>query len=164
MYLENQLQKKFNLSNRRYVNNGIIWIANDKILKTFEIISSSELNKFQKNFSYLKSLNNSSVVLIHDFGKEIIQNHNKIYFYYVMDKLQKISRDHESGKFFQNILNHYCFYNRKINIPKFLDSKLICFMENIRKIKYKYTDFHSGNIMWDSNQNYKLIDLESFII
>lgn len=160
--MENELRKKFNLNKKISTNNGWIFSFKDelKIVKVFNL-QLFEFNKIKKTFNYLKKINNSSIVNFYEFGF-LSEDRNKFvdeyYFYYVMDKLSPITKD----QFLEKIIRNYCIDHRRSKLPNYITKELQEFIINIRKIKMNYSDFHDENIMLDKNNNYKLIDLESF--
>jgi len=76
---------------------------------------------------------------------------------YVMPKLKKLIG---SSKIMNDL---YDFYDTK-KIDKSHSNKTKKFIMNAKKIKHKYNDCHGGNLMQDNRGNYKLIDVESFVM
>jgi serine/threonine protein kinase len=154
-----ELKEKFNFSQVRKTNNG--WLAKidkTKVCKILHLQDQSISSRKIKNlFDYLQKENNPSIVQIHEYGFD----KRKEYFFYSMEKLNKISW--KNSTIADQIIKEFCVLHRKKFIPKIFEERYFNFISNIRKIKYLYRDFHSDNIMIDSIQNYKLIDLESFL-
>ena len=95
-----------------------------------------------------------------------------VLFYYVMERLNKISEDEE--KLFHSIISHEDrhiikdYSSAKLdvmlkNMAKGLDfdaGRVRFFYENIRQSSIIQTDLHPRNIMKDDVGNFKLIDLD----
>lgn len=100
------------------------------------------------------------------------QKRKYILYYYVMEKLQKISED--ENKVLHSILSHEDRGGEKnISIEKikkmleglargldFSQEKVIFFVENLRKSPVHHLDIHVRNIMKDSKGYFKLIDFD----
>jgi serine/threonine protein kinase len=95
-----------------------------------------------------------------------------ILYYYVMEKLSKISEDEK--KVFHSILSHEDRNAKKnFSILKikemlsglrlgldFSSEKIILFCENLNNVSISHNDIHPRNIMKDKNNNFKLIDFD----
>jgi len=100
------------------------------------------------------------------------ENQRFIIYYYVMDKLNKISEDEK--KVFHTILCHEDlnkiknYSNNKVikmlrGMSSSLDfnfEKIMLFYEARKISKIKYNDFHVRNIMKDNFGNFKFVDLD----
>lgn len=95
-----------------------------------------------------------------------------ILYYYIMEKLNKISEDEK--KVFHSILSHedrnavknFSFLKIKKMLSglsmglDFDKEKIILFYESIQTSKIKHLDLHPRNIMKDNSGNFKLIDFD----
>lgn len=99
-----------------------------------------------------------------------------ILYYYIMERLNKISED--ENKVFHSILSHE---DKRIaknyplpKIKKMLQGlscgldfdaeKVILFCENLKSSPVEHLDIHSRNIMKDTNGNFKLIDFDRCLL
>lgn len=99
-----------------------------------------------------------------------------ILYYYVMEKLNKISEDEK--KVFHSLLSHEDRNIKKnfslLKIKQMLSGlslgldfnseKIILFCENLKKIDIYHNDIHPRNIMKDKDNNFKLIDFDRCIL
>jgi hypothetical protein len=115
---------------------------------------SINFNKVMKFLSALKAKSNTSFVNIHSFGK--FKMDGEQYFYYVMPKLKRLGC---SSRVMNDLYNFY--YTKKMDSVPVKTKKFIL---NTQKVKHKYNDCHGGNLMQDKRGNYKLIDVESFVM
>lgn len=95
-----------------------------------------------------------------------------ILYYYVMEKLNKISQDER--KVFHSIVSHEdSGINKNYSLPKIKEilrglavgldfdaERIIFFCENFRKTGVYHNDIHVRNIMKDDVGNFKLIDFD----
>jgi len=116
-------------------------------------------NKFQRLLSYLQEVDSPAVVKIYDFGSINIKGESPYYFH-IMEKLNPIPRNTEE-QWIESILSE--FYNSRKNIPSFCSQNIRDFLYWIKKLKFKYHDLHSRNVMLDCDGKFKLIDLEGFL-
>lgn len=100
------------------------------------------------------------------------EKQNYIMYYYIMEKLNKISED--ESKVFHSLISHEDrgikknFSILKIKemlqgMGKSLDfdaEKVIFFIDNLNNNQITHLDIHVRNIMKDSNGNFKLIDFD----
>jgi serine/threonine protein kinase len=154
-----ELKEKLNFTQIRGTNNG--WLAKideTKVCKILHLQNQSISSRKIKNlFDYLHKENNSSIVQIHEYGFD----KRKEYFFYSMEKLNKISW--RNSTIADQIIKEFCVLHRTKSIPKIFEERYFNFIFNIRKLKYLYRDIHNDNVMIDLMGNYKLIDLESFL-
>lgn len=99
-----------------------------------------------------------------------------ILYYYIMEKLQKISEDEK--KVFHSILSHEDNnVNKNFTINKikkiltglsvgldFNFKKIILFCEDLKSSNIRHNDLHPRNIMKDKLGNFKLIDFDRCVI
>jgi hypothetical protein len=77
-----------------------------------------------------------------------------------MQKLKPLPHKHsDSTDDLMNLIED-ASWNKEV--PFFVSDKLKQFILQSKKLKLKYRDVHSGNIMLDRFGNFKYIDLESF--
>lgn len=135
-------------------------------------------NNFNSRSNILNSINSSPFVKIYEFKKvlessRIFDNKQQSYivYYYIMDKLNKISED--ESKVFHTLLSHedsnkiksYSIKEIKnicIDLSKYLDfnyTKVLEFITNYQNSEFIHLDIHPRNIM-KSNEDFKLIDLD----
>lgn len=151
----------FGTSTIYYINNNpnkIIKFCSMKEYKMSDKISHSYVNKLFSLIKFFQHKKSSPVVKIHKYGK--FKNNDDIYYFYVMDKLKPIKpllmeRDQLAFEIEKSI-NYQVVLADLPQPAKSLVRQLI-------NCKYKYADFHGGNIMKNKKGEFKLIDLESFI-
>jgi len=171
---------KYNLGN--YISSGAdgeVFSCGDKVIKFVDIFDDSMkivTNEFGKNKRIINQIIEKSpkhFVKVFDF--ELVKVFDKsIVYCYTMEKLNKISE--EESKVFDSILSHRDFkkkinYSNSIKIAKELNyfiefdiNKVISFINQIENSKFVHLDIHPRNIMKDSDNNFKLIDLERLIV
>jgi thiamine kinase-like enzyme len=105
----------------------------------------------------------------HDFilsgSRETINgNQDYIIYYYIMEKLQEISKD--ESKVFLEIFENSLEENIENILQKmrgaldFNKKNVMVFYTGVKNSKIKHLDLHVGNIMKDRKGNFKLIDLD----
>jgi len=135
-------------------------------------------NNFNSRSNILNSINSSAFVKIYEFKKvlessRLFDNKQQSYivYYYIMDKLNKISED--ESKVFHTLLSHEdsnkvkSYSIKEItnicnDLSKYLDfntNKVIEFITNYQNSEFIHLDIHPRNIM-KSNEDFKLIDLD----
>ena len=159
--LEQALRRRFDLGKRKYCRSGWMWyLGDDKVIKVTQDASDVLLPKrFEKLLSYLQKENNESVVKIYEHGSFVVDN-DAPYCYHVMEKLKPIPRDIYEDVF--GDLLYDCCKGRK-KPPVFVSQEFIDFVKNAKKLKYRYHDLHTRNIMMDHQGKFKFVDLESFL-
>jgi hypothetical protein len=99
-----------------------------------------------------------------------------IIYYYVMEKLNKISEDEQ--KVFHSILSHEDRgVEKNYPLPKikkmlegqafaldFDEKKVMLFCENLRTSPVRHLDIHVRNVMKDQDGNFKLIDFDRCLL
>lgn len=149
-----------------------LWLSKDnpkQVIKIFLISNTKSKFKQKKRlndlFNYLVCEKNPSIVKIYDYG--FIEENNNLYFYYIMEKLEKFNMKRVELELWTDIINQLYSYIKQYNYhPNYnfgLSSKIKKFILNISNIDYYYDDLHCYNLMVDNKGNIKLIDLESFI-
>lgn len=149
----------------------------DKVIKYCIQYEVSNLDMQCKNINtildYLKLNSIICYAKLYDYNILIHYGVKKyILYYYVMEKLLKISEDEE--KVFHSILSHEDrkieknFSQEKINkilsgLSRGLDfhtEKVMLFCSNLRYSPIRHLDVHPRNIMKDNVGNYKLVDFD----
>ena len=157
----------FDLPNNKAIKYSILFDYNQNIH-----------NIFNKRLNVFKTLDENVFVKIYDYKKVLEstrtfdeQNQTYIVYYYVMDKLSKISDD--ESKVFHTLLSHedaniikdystQQIINICNDLSKFLDfnkNKVMDFIFNYKSSKFIHLDLHPRNIM-KLNEEFKLIDLD----
>lgn len=145
-----------------HVNLDLVYNNIDKVLS---FIQKNPNDAFVKvyNHTFAGSFNRLS------FGNNV---EKYILYYYVMDKLQKITEDEK--KVFSTILSHEdCNKVKNYSIEKIKEilsylsvgldfdcKKITLFCENLKNYPVHHLDIHPRNILKDLNGNFKLIDLD----
>lgn len=157
----------------------------DKVIK-FSVLyeSSDEDNKYEqicRTLDFLKIHKPDSYARVYEhkmlgkytppfIGSNQVQK--RTLYYYVMEKLLKISEDEK--RVFHSILSHEDKnLNKNYSINKikkmltgmsmgldFDEKKVILFVESLKTSKVCHNDLHNRNIMKDFNGNFKLIDFD----
>lgn len=136
------------------------YLGDDKMIKVTQDASDDSLPKrFNTLLSYLKKTDNQSVVKIYEYGSFSVGK-GAPYCYHIMEKLNPIPRDWYED-IFGELLND-C-YKKRTKLPVFVSQDFASFIKEAKKIKYKYHDLHSRNVMMDNQGKFKFIDLESFL-
>lgn len=177
-------------------NGDVHEIINDpnkaiKLCKLFDLFDQqlliSKYKKIETILNYIKSNHIDTYARVHDYGYlgtfnrsqvmyrgkiESSRQQEFILYYYIMEKLLKISDDEK--KIFHSILSHE---DRGIiknyspaNIKKMLDGmslgldfdmeRVIFFCENLNTSGIKHNDLHARNILKNINGEFKLIDFD----
>lgn len=150
------LYEKYNLDIENEYNN---------IISCINQLYIDSTNIYAKLYSYNR---------IGIFERDIVGGSKQKYiiYYYIMEKLEKISEDEK--KVFHSILSHedrgivknfsikkieeiLCGLSRGLDFDK---DKIIFFYEEIGKSYIHHMDLHPRNIMKDKLGNFKLIDLD----
>lgn len=141
----------------------------------------ANINGILKSLSYIKYNRPCTYAQVHDYMylgessrrlESLGKNQNYILYYYIMEKLFKISEDEK--KVFHSILCHQDMNLKKdysINkikemlrgMGRALDfdfDKVTFFCDNVKKIPLQHQDVHVRNIMKDKMGNFKLIDFD----
>lgn len=144
---------KLKLGKRMYSGDGDIYQLKGYPNRLVKIVyyNADRFAKIKK----VCSSKNASIVKIHKCGT-FTSNKSKSY-YYIMDKLKPLPNEYEDTVI--DIIGDFSFTKK---YPYFISKKLKSFLASTSKLKYKYADIHSGNIMLDRFGNFKYIDLESF--
>lgn len=156
-----------------------------KLSVLYEEYLSSITNQYkviENNINYL--ISNPIVGYVRVYTHEYLGSYKRFFcaahnneqeyilYYYVMEKLNKISEDEK--KVFHTILSHedsniikdlsYQKINKTLSeLSRGLDfdyEKILYFCDNIKKSPIQHLDMHSRNVMKDELGNFKLIDLE----
>lgn len=148
---------KYKLDRKLYEGDGAIYTLKGQPGKVVKI-NDRNVDRFKKIAKICKA-NNSSVVKVYDYGMFRDPNGQKAYFY-VMQKLKPLPNkdDGYSGEL-MSLIEESSWSG---DIPFFLSDKLKQFLVQSKKLKVRYRDVHSDNIMLDRYGNFKYIDLESF--
>lgn len=159
---------------------GCAYLSGDKVIKFTHMFDNKKhlLNNYNKNKRLIEKIIVDSpkhfvktidFKFLKDFEKD---NNYHIIYYYVMEKLEKLSDDevrvfhtllsHEDSN---KVKNHSDYYINKTisNLSQFLDfdkEKVINFINQIKKYKIQHSDVHPRNIMKDNLGNFKFIDLD----
>jgi hypothetical protein len=128
---------------------------------------------------YLKEHNLSTYARVYEYSYIDMQSRmtvngpqNYILYYYVMERLNKISED--EFRVFHSIMCHEDMGKIKDYSEEkarrmlkglswgfdFDESRVMFFYCNVRKTKISHGDIHVRNIMKDSNGNFKLVDFD----
>ena len=139
------------------------------------------LHKTLESLSYIKCNHPSTYAQVYDYMylgessrwlESIGKNQNYILYYYIMEKLYKISEDEK--RVFHSLLCHEDSNKvKKFSISKIKDmvkgmaqaldfdeSRVMFFCENLRRVPLQHQDVHVRNIMKDDKGNFKLIDFD----
>lgn len=136
------------------------FLGEDKLIKVTQDFPGANLPKrFNNLLSYLQKENNESVVTVYEYGSFSIDK-KAPYCYHVMEKLKPMPRDAYEDVFAD--LLYDCYKGRK-RPPIFVSQEFIDFIKSAKKLKYRYHDLHTGNIMIDHQGKFKFVDLESFL-
>ena len=138
---------------------------NSRVIKIVTV-TSEDTEYHQKNYKKLKTIiswakknSNPGVAKIFAFGKFKLSGIE--YYYYVMEKLEKLPRKYQNERFSELICEAY-LYDSDSQLIDFLDPKIKRFITWALEMPFKYLDCHSGNIMKNKNGNLKFVDLEGF--
>jgi hypothetical protein len=109
-------------------------------------------------------IRNPDPLVVPVYNYIVIDSHS---YSYEMERLGILSKE---DKYFidkigsvMDIYGRDAWFEAQHNIINWIDNKnLIQFAKTIIE-NYKYYDFHSGNVMMDTEFNYRLVDLEGFI-
>jgi serine/threonine protein kinase len=161
--MKRALSRKFKLGKHIKCRSGWIWQLADQPDKLIKITQDQtdfwlirNLNTIAK---YLNDVDSPAVVKIHDYGSVVLDS-SAPYHYHVMDKLEPLPKTKDTF-WVEDILTEYYYHRR--NVPWFCSEQIRCFLSQLKKLKYKYHDLHSQNVMLDRNGKLKLIDIESFL-
>ena len=112
------------------------------------------IEDIEEVLSYFYNRDIKSVVKIYGYGW--VTNSKDAYYFYVMDRLYSVP--YSKFKKISNVYNNRDY--KKIDN----DNRAKSFIRSATRLKYTYDDLHSKNLMRDKFGNYKLIDLEGFIM
>jgi hypothetical protein len=115
--------------------------------------------KLKSIISWVKKSNSSSVAKVFEFGK--FKLFGIEYYYYVMEKLEKLPRKYQTDRFSDLICDTY-LYDDDSRLVDFLDPTIRKFISRAQSMPFKYLDCHKGNIMKSKSGNLKFVDLEGF--
>lgn len=159
--IRDALCDKFNLGKRIPARGGRLWnVDNDKVIKVVDDIYPIFGKKLLNLLSYLQKVDSPAVVKIHEFGKINVAGIKEPYYFYVMDKLNPVPYDMFEETFEDLLVD---LYRTRRKIPVFLSKEFKDFLSDAKKLKYKYYDLHSRNVMIDNDGKFRFIDLESFL-
>lgn len=159
----------------------------DKVIKisvlydNFDSCLEDRFKNIYKTLNVLKNIRPSEYARVYEYeyiGKynrpfyDKVDGQDYILYYYVMEKLNKISEDEK--KVFHSILSHedrMAIKNFSVSkIKKMLNGlslgldfdkeKIILFYEALQNSNIKHLDLHPRNIMKDNFGNFKLIDFD----
>jgi hypothetical protein len=158
----------------------------NKVIKFCVLYESSGIDikgcyaKTSKTLSYIKYNQPQTYARVYDYmylgeysrSIERSKNQNYILYYYVMEKLYKLSEDEK--KVFHSIICHEDRNKVKnFSISKIKDmlkgmgqaldfdeGRVMFFYENLKKTPLHHQDVHVRNIMKDVGGNFKLIDFD----
>jgi RIO-like serine/threonine protein kinase len=155
------------------------WVIKLSVLYDNRVCENPAYENIRDVLSFIEKGNESVCVRVHEHKyigsgteKTPLGERNYILYYYVMDRLNKISEDEK--RVFHSILSH-----EDRNIKKYyslasvtdmlrgmqrgLDfdyNKVFNFYRNVRVSKLNHQDLHVRNIMKDNDGNFKLIDFD----
>lgn len=159
----------------KVVKMGILYERHDRGLDNY-------FNAIQKGLDYVMTVQPAAYARVYEHGYLGTYSRKMehwrtgtqkfIIYYYIMDKLQKISED--ETKVFHSILSHEDrgieknFSPGKVRemlegMSRSLDfdaEKVTLFCDNIRGASISHLDIHVRNIMKDNTDEFKLIDLD----
>lgn len=151
----------------------------DKVIKLCVSYDNYSYEYIDSILSYLETNNDHICVRVCEHAyigsgseKSLYGERNFILYYYIMDRLNKISEDEK--KVFHSILSHEdmnvnkqyslsTVSNMLHGMQKGLDfdyNKVIYFYNEIKLSKLDHRDMHVRNIMKDNVGNFKLIDFD----
>jgi serine/threonine protein kinase len=161
----------------------------DKVIKfcvRFDYNNCSLKNEYKKIDNILSYLLNKKPIAyarVYEYGylgeysRSLYDGSSQKYilYYYVMEKLNKISEDEK--KVFHSLLSHEDRNIKKnfsllkikqmmlgLSLGLDFDSeKIILFCENLKRTDIHHNDIHPRNIMKDKDNNFKLIDFDRCI-
>jgi hypothetical protein len=144
----------------------------NNIIGVLDYIQNFQIKCFAKvySYNYLGTFDRHQVY--EEGGKELVRRQRFALYYYIMERLHKISDDEK--KVFHSIICHEDRgYDKNYSIKtiesmlngmepyfSFDKEKVLIFCININKAPIKHNDLHKRNIMKDDNGNYKLVDFD----
>jgi len=159
--IKEALCSKFSLGKKIRARGGWIWnLDNNRVIKVVGDTDKYFGKRFMNLLDYLQKIDSPAVVKIHDFGPLNIKGEKCSFWFYVMDKLKPIPYDCYEDVFDDLLVD---FYLSKKKSPVFISNEFNVFLKEAKKLKYKYNDLHSRNVMIDNEGKFKFIDLESFL-
>jgi hypothetical protein len=114
--------------------------------------------KLKSIIAWAKKNNNPSVAKVFKFGKFKLGGNE--YYYYVMEKLEKLPSKLYSDDFIDLMLVVYV--DGIYKFTEFLEPRIKKFIDGAQAMPFQYIDLHQGNIMKAKNGNLKFVDFEGF--
>ncbi len=114
--------------------------------------------KLKTIIAWAKKNKNPGVVKVFKFGKFKVEGEE--YYYYVMEKLEKLPNKLYSDDFIDLLLQAYSGTYYKFT--EFLDPKIKRFISHAHAMPFNYIDLHQGNIMKTKSGSLKFVDFEGF--
>lgn len=155
------LEGKFNIGKRIQARSAWLWnVDYNKVIKVVDDPDPLFGSKLMCLLRYLQATDSPAVVKVHEFGLMNIKVNNNPCYYYLMDKLKPIPHDVFEDIFEELLVD---LYRTRRKVPVFISKEFKDFLREAKKLKYKYYDLHSRNVMIDDQGKFRFIDLESFL-
>ncbi len=167
---QNEIEKLVKLKfGKRIYCTGAAWVFNltrysSRVIKIVKMTDDFD-DYHERNYVKLKSIiawakknSNPSVAKVFKFGKFKLDGNE--YYYYVMEKLEKLPNKFYSDDFIDLILVVYV--DGIYKFTEFLEPRIKKFIDGAQAMPFQYIDLHQGNIMKSKSGNLKFIDFEGF--
>jgi len=148
-------------------------LENNLVRKKFTTSSPDYMNVLVKLFNYLSLNPDPKVVPFYNFQFSTTRNeypypYDRYIYSYQYDMLRCGLLPKEERDFIEWVGNRHeadgidCLHHHEVNTKKHSFPKLFKFLEEVIT-ENRYWDIHSGNIMFNEDWDYVLIDLEGFV-